>query len=103
MTIPKQFYDELQLGNEVICELVNNSLVIKPVMEEPDFSKYILEDLIKEGYEAGDAMLKEFAYRKKQVSNAVQRMIEEERDYKTYDNVEQLFHDLMDDTKHDKL
>lgn len=101
MTIPKQFYDELNLGNEVICEMVDNSLVIKPVLEDVDFSQYILEDLIKEGYEAGEEMIKEFTYRKSQLGDAVQRMIDEERDYKTYRTVEDLFNDIMNEDDYD--
>src|SRR5690625_3686993 len=68
MTIPKQFYDELQLGDEVLCQIVDDTLVIKPIKQDVDFSKEILSDLINEGYEAGEELIKEFTYRKSQMN-----------------------------------
>lgn len=101
MTIPKQFYDQLQLGNEAICEIVDDSLVIRAVKQETDFSELILQELVKEGYEAGETMIKEFTYRKNKLSDAVERMIDEERDYITYHSVDELFDDIMDKDEHD--
>lgn len=94
MTIPKQFYDELQLGDEVVCQIIDGALLIKPVPQDLDFSEFILNDLIKEGYEAGEEMMKEFAYRKSQINATVQKMMEETRDYKTYASAEELFNAL---------
>jgi len=101
MTIPKQFYDELQLENEVLCEMVDDSLIISAVKKELDFSEDILEDLIREGYEAGDELIQEFTYRKNKLSDAAQRILDEERDYITYDSVDKLFDDIMDEDDHD--
>lgn len=101
MTIPKQFYDELQLGDEVICEMVDNTLVIRAAQQELDFSEQILQDLVKEGYEAGDTMIKEFTYRKNKLTDAVERMIDEERDYVTYNSIDELFDDIMDKDEDD--
>lgn len=96
MTIPKEFYDELGIGNEVLCQMVDGSLIIKPIKTDGDFSEDILNDLIKEGYEAGEELLKEFAYRKSQLNPALHKMIDETRDYKTYSNVDEFFDELED-------
>lgn len=100
MTIPKQFYDELNLGNEVLCEIVDDALIIRRVQDELDFSEFILSDLIKEGYE-GEALVKEFKYRKAQTHNVVHTMIEQTRDYKTYETVDELFDSLDDDEENE--
>jgi len=94
MTIPKEFYDELGIGNEVLCQIVDGALMIKPIKTDVDFSEEILNDLIKEGYEAGEELLKEFAYRKSQLNPALHKMIDETRDYKTYSNVDDFFDEL---------
>lgn len=93
MTIPKQFYDELQIGNEVTCQIVDGALVIKPVPKPLDFSEFILNDLVKEGYE-GEELVKEFTYRKSQINVALHKMMEDTRDYKTYATAEELFNSL---------
>lgn len=96
MTIPKQFYDELKIEDDVTCQIVDNTLVIKPVHNGIDFSEFILKDLVKEGY-TGDTLLKEFSYRKSQINNSVHNMIDDTRDYKTYSNVDDLFASLSED------
>ena len=53
MTIPKEFYDELGISNEVLCQMVDGVLMIKPIKNDVDFSEEILNDLIKEGYYSG--------------------------------------------------
>ncbi|HLR43480.1 MAG TPA: AbrB/MazE/SpoVT family DNA-binding domain-containing protein [Pseudogracilibacillus sp.] len=95
MTIPKEFYDKLEFGNQVICEVVDDYLVIKRKKQPHDFSEEILNDLIKEGYEAGEELVKEFSYRKEQMAQAAERMIEKERDHQTYENVEELFDEIF--------
>ena len=97
ITIPKEFYDQLQIDDEVICEVVDGSLVIKPAAEDMDFSEYILRDLIQEGYASGGEMLKEFTYRKSQIKPALQQLIAESRDGKVYTSTDDLFKDLDDD------
>ncbi|MEK5040694.1 AbrB/MazE/SpoVT family DNA-binding domain-containing protein [Sporosarcina sp. FSL K6-3457] len=97
ITIPKEFYDQLQIDDEVICEVVDGSLVIKPIGEAVDFSEYILRDLIQEGYESGEEMVKEFTYRKSQIKPALEQLIAESRDGKVYTSTEDFFKDLDDD------
>ena len=96
MTIPKQFYDELKIENEVICQIVDDALVIIPVHKGLDFSEFILGDLVKEGY-SGESLLNEFSIRKKQINGAILKMVEETRDYKGYSNVDEYFNSLYED------
>ncbi|CAM3274370.1 AbrB/MazE/SpoVT family DNA-binding domain-containing protein [Filibacter tadaridae] len=94
MTIPKEFHDQLQIGDEVLCEMVDGILMIKPIPEEVDSSETILADLVREGYESGDEMVKEFVYRKSQLKSALQQLIDETRDGKIYSSTEDLFANL---------
>ncbi len=98
MTIPKQFYDELQIADEVTCQVIDGALVIKPVPEPLDFSEFILNDLVKEGYE-GEELVKEFTYRKSQINEALHKMVEDAKndDYKTYSSPEELIDSLNDE------
>ncbi|BAQ10149.1 AbrB/MazE/SpoVT family DNA-binding domain-containing protein [Sporosarcina sp. FSL W7-1349] len=97
ITIPIDFYEQLEIGDEVICEVVDNSLVIRPISEPQDFSEYILRDLINEGYESGEELLKEFSYRKSQIKPALEQMIAESRDGKVYSSPEEFFSELDED------
>lgn len=94
ITIPKDFYEQLGIGNEVLIELADNKLIIHPIHEDHfDFSDLILKDLIEEGY-TGEELYKEFVYRKSQIAPAFNAMISEERPKaKTYtaDTLEELF------------
>jgi bifunctional DNA-binding transcriptional regulator/antitoxin component of YhaV-PrlF toxin-antitoxin module len=96
ITIPKEYYEDLQISEEVLCQVIDGALVIKPVGEEVDFSQYILRDLINEGYE-GEELLHEFSNRKSQIRPAIKRMITESRDNKVYSNTEDFFNELDED------
>jgi antitoxin component of MazEF toxin-antitoxin module len=98
MTIPKEFYDELQLDSEVTCQIVDGALIIKPVPKPLDFSEFILSDLVKEGYE-GVELVKEFTYRKTQMNDALHKMVEEAKDYdyKSYETAADYFNSLDDE------
>ncbi|GIN93273.1 hypothetical protein J22TS1_43240 [Siminovitchia terrae] len=96
ITIPKQFYEDLQIHDEVLCEVIDGALVIKPIGEDVDFSQYVLRDLINEGY-TGEALVEEFIFRKTQIRPAIKRMIAESRDHKTYSNTEDFFNELDED------
>ncbi|MBE1554995.1 hypothetical protein [Sporosarcina limicola] len=97
LTILKEFYDFLEINDEVICEVMDGFLVIKPVEEAVDFSEYILRDLIQEGFESGEEMLKEFTYRKSQIQPAIQQLIAESRDGKEYSSTDEFFRDMEED------
>jgi len=96
ITIPKDFYDALGIGDEVLIELAENKLIIRPIREDHvDFSDLILKDLINEGY-TGEELYEAFKYRKSQLSPALEKMISEERPKaKTYtlETLKELFHE----------
>ncbi len=77
ISIPKEFYDILGIGQEVVLELHGNHMVLKPAHENfDDFSENILQDLVSEGYN-GTELLTEFKNRKEQLRNAVKSLVEE--------------------------
>jgi len=78
ITIPKSFYEKLNLGEEVECifDKDKGAILIRPSVREDDFSEFILADLISQGY-TGNDLLNEFKRMKKKVRPAVERMIEE--------------------------
>lgn len=96
ITIPKEYFDQLNIVDEVICQVVDGELIIKPVEENVDFSQFILRELINEGYSAGEELLEEFVRRKTRMNPALQQMIAEERDYKVYSSTEDFFDELND-------
>ena len=92
ISIPKEFYDDLGIGDEVVMEVKNNSLIIKPIKEGfEDFSEEILKELVSEGYE-GEDLLAEFSNRKSMIKPAIERIIAETREQE-HVTVEELFSD----------
>ena len=97
ISIPKEFYDAIGLGNEITIELLNNRLVIRPVREESeDFSEEILSDLIDEGYK-GEELKAAFAERRAMLTSAVDNLIEEARNSKSYESFEDMLEDTVDE------
>ena len=91
ISIPKEFFDLLNIGNEVMLELYGNQIIIRPVRQGfDDFSEEILEDLIEEGY-SGEKLMSEFKYRKAQLGGAVQSLIEETRESGVHTTIDELF------------
>ncbi len=79
ISIPKEFHEMLNIGEEVTIELHGDHLVVKPIRENfDDFSERILEDLVVEGY-SGEDLLQEFKNRKEQIGNAVNSLISDTR------------------------
>ncbi|SIS64511.1 AbrB/MazE/SpoVT family DNA-binding domain-containing protein [Salimicrobium flavidum] len=77
ITVPKEFYDYLEMGTEANIELEGNKIVITPVRENSDdFSEFILKDLIDEGY-GGDELLQEFNRRKNNIRPAVEAWVKD--------------------------
>jgi len=67
ITIPKPYFDNLQLQDEVTIELVDGGLLIKPVHKLPDdFAEQLLESLVTKGLN-GQELLEKF----KEASNNV--------------------------------
>ncbi|HBC94991.1 MAG TPA: AbrB family transcriptional regulator [Pelotomaculum sp.] len=78
ITIPKNFFEKLNLGEEADCifDKDRGEIIIRPHLKDDDFSEFILADLINQGY-GGNALLSEFKRMKKRIRPAVERMIEE--------------------------
>ena len=73
ITIPKDFFDALNIGKEIECGMVDNYIIIKPVQENftDEFSEYILQDILKEGYKDKD-ILEEFKKRRNDLKKAAE-------------------------------
>lgn len=60
ITIPKVYFDALQMQDEVTVELVDGGLLIKPVHKLPDdFAEQLLESLVEKGL-SGQELLEKF-------------------------------------------
>lgn len=77
LTIPQQYFDTLQFGDEAECILQNGAIVIRPIRNnESSFAEQILADLIARGY-VGNELLAQFKSEQAKVRPAVERLIEE--------------------------
>ncbi|HHW38375.1 MAG TPA: hypothetical protein GXX18_14245 [Bacillales bacterium] len=91
ISIPKEFYEQLNIGAEVTLELYGNYLVLKPLRENfDDFSDEILEDLIAEGYSDAELLI-EFKNRKAQIGNATNSLIAETINHGRKTTIDELF------------
>lgn len=69
LVIPKEYYEALNIGEEVTIELHEEQLVIKPVIKvSEDFAENLLEELIAAGY-SGEELVVKFKEVKQQVLN----------------------------------
>lgn len=76
ITIPLEYYNALNIGEELECTMVNKCIILKPIVnDEEEFSECILKDLIEEGYQ-GEELLKEFRKRKMQIRPAIEKILE---------------------------
>lgn len=77
ITIPLQFYNQLDLGSEVECLLEDGKIIIQPLLRESnEFSVEILRDLVSQGY-SGDELVKQFETQSKNIKGAVTNILEE--------------------------
>lgn len=78
ITIPIEYYNALNMGDEVECMMVDDSIVIKPVKENSldEYSEFILKDIIEEGYKK-EEILEEFKKRRNELKYAAKKMVEE--------------------------
>lgn len=96
ITIPLEFCQKLNITNEVECIIKDNSIIIRPVIDtsQDNFADFILEDLIKEGYE-GKELLEKFKERKTKIRNGIDTMVNETNkvaeDRSPYTTMEELF------------
>lgn len=69
LVIPKEYYDALQISEEVTIELYEGHLVIKPVVKvSEDFTENLLEELIAAGL-SGEELVAKFKEVKQMVLN----------------------------------
>lgn len=69
LVIPKEFYDTLNIGEEVTIELHEGHLVIKPVVKVDEaFAENLLEELVAAGL-SGEELLAKFKEVKQMVLN----------------------------------
>lgn len=95
ITIPIEYYNALNIGDEVECLMVDNSIIIKPVKENSldEYSEYILKEIIEEGYK-NEEILEEFKKRRsklqysvKQLMKEMDEMAEESEKYATIEDI----------------
>lgn len=97
ISIPKEFHELLNIGDEVTLELHGNHMVIKPARENSDdFSENILADLVAEGY-TGDELLVEFKHRKGQIGNAIESLVAETKAKGRKTTIDDLFGEDAED------
>ncbi|TGN29492.1 AbrB/MazE/SpoVT family DNA-binding domain-containing protein [Lysinibacillus sp. S2017] len=69
LVIPKEYYDALNIGEEVTIELHEGHLVIKPIVKvSEDFAENLLEELITAGF-SGEELVAKFKEVKQMVLN----------------------------------
>ncbi len=97
ISIPKEFHEVLNIGEEVTLELHGNYIVLKPTRENSeDFSENILADLVAEGY-SGDELLVEFKHRKGQIGSAVESLVAETKSKGRRTTIDDLFGEDAED------
>ena len=80
VTIPKEFFDQLDMGTILHAYVEGRRLVFEPVhSEDPmDFSQLIINDLVDEGL-TGEALKAEFAKRREGMMAAMRELVVEAR------------------------
>lgn len=67
ITIPKFYFDALEMQDEVTVELVEDGILIKPIHKVPeDFAEHLLESLVEKGL-SGQELLEKFKEAKSNV------------------------------------
>ncbi len=101
-TIPKKYYDALQIGEQARCYTDGNKLIIEPAHPDSfwDFSSDILKELVDENY-SGEELLKEFEIRKRNATGALQKFSEEVQQETTTETgiaADHLFAELLNES-----
>lgn len=77
LTIPKEFYEEMNLSDEAMIEFTGKEMIIRPSEQEVvDFSTDILKDLVAKGM-VGDELVREFTRVKESIPKALNSMVKE--------------------------
>jgi len=102
ITIPKDFFDELNLRpGKIKCYVDNGKIILDPLKENNfwDFSSEILCDLIEKGYE-DKKLLDKFNEEKKQVKKSISLMLEEAKEEikkGNYRSLESIFKEILEE------
>lgn len=90
ITIPKEYYEALNLTDEAMVEFTGNEIIIRPAEHEyVDLSSDILKDLVSQGYE-GDELIVMFDRIKADIPNALRRMTEDVANKNPLNSIEEL-------------
>jgi len=85
LTIPKDFYEKLNLGKDVEIILEKDGLKIRKLrrIEESfdDYSDLVLQSVLEDGFTGKDEILNEFRARINIMPLAVQKLLSEAREY----------------------
>lgn len=77
LTIPKEFYTEMNLTDEAMIEFTGKEIIIRSAEQEVvDFSTDILKDLVAKGI-SGEALISEFTRIKASIPEALKAMKKE--------------------------
>lgn len=78
ITIPLEFYEKLNLGNEVECALKDGAVIIRPIRRNlrDDFSEELLEELISKGL-SGQELMEQFRIERANFKQGAQKMLKE--------------------------
>lgn len=79
----------LKVENNKLVQMKQNNDCLKPTLEHVDFSEYILKDLIEQGYE-GETLLKEFKRIKEKLPSALDQLVSDASNNKTYVDIKDL-------------
>lgn len=77
LTIPKEFFEAMNLTEEAMIEFTGKEMIIRPAEQEVvDFSTDILKDLVDKGL-SGDELIQEFTRVKASIPQALDQMVQE--------------------------
>jgi bifunctional DNA-binding transcriptional regulator/antitoxin component of YhaV-PrlF toxin-antitoxin module len=76
ITIPIEFYNKLEIKDEVDCFVQNNQLIIRPAQDRGEFDEQILSDLISQGF-TGEKLLAKFKEARRNVRPAIESLLSE--------------------------
>lgn len=95
ITIPQKFFEYLDFDGQAECILENDSIILRPLSKSgSDFSECILADLIKQGYQ-GEELLLKFKEMNKKIRPAVKELIKEADEIAKSDSEEISFDELF--------
>lgn len=91
ISIPKEFYQDLNIQDEIIMEKIGDRLIIRPSDYDNyvDFTEDILQDLIEEGYPK-EQLVERLKKRKADMNPALKQLIADKENEETI-SLDELF------------